>query len=64
LQKKNVDADEWTVNMAAGVCLASVAQVVKDDVVQYVMPFVEANITAQVSFLLCWYSFFEGVEIT
>lgn len=47
IQRKNVDADEWTVNMAAGVCLAAVAQVVKDDVVQFVMPFVEANITSQ-----------------
>eukprot|EP01127_Copromyxa_protea_P013091 TRINITY_DN3485_c0_g1_i1.p1 TRINITY_DN3485_c0_g1~~TRINITY_DN3485_c0_g1_i1.p1 ORF type:complete len:861 (+),score=238.86 TRINITY_DN3485_c0_g1_i1:44-2626(+) len=46
IQKKNVDADDWTVNMAAGVCLASVAQVVKDDVVPHVMPFVEANITS------------------
>eukprot|EP01126_Amoeba_proteus_P036009 TRINITY_DN3649_c0_g2_i6.p1 TRINITY_DN3649_c0_g2~~TRINITY_DN3649_c0_g2_i6.p1 ORF type:complete len:720 (-),score=104.18 TRINITY_DN3649_c0_g2_i6:126-2285(-) len=47
LQKKDSDPDEWTIPMAAGVCLSLVAQTVKDEVVQYVLPFVEANITSQ-----------------
>jgi len=47
IQQKNVDPDDWTIHMAAGVCLSLVAQVVKDDVLQHVMPFVEQYITSQ-----------------
>eukprot|EP01126_Amoeba_proteus_P057084 TRINITY_DN7242_c0_g1_i6.p1 TRINITY_DN7242_c0_g1~~TRINITY_DN7242_c0_g1_i6.p1 ORF type:complete len:805 (-),score=179.08 TRINITY_DN7242_c0_g1_i6:164-2578(-) len=47
LQEEDGDPEEWTIPMAAGVCLSLVAQTVKDEVVQYVVPFVEANITSQ-----------------
>lgn len=38
------DPDDYTIPMAAGVCLTLIAQSVRDDVVQFVMPFVEQNI--------------------
>ena len=40
------DDDTWNVAMAAATCLARVAQVVEDEVVQYVTPFIERHITA------------------
>jgi len=44
LQEEDFDPDDYTIPMAAGVCLTLVAQTAKDDVVQYIMPFIERNI--------------------
>jgi len=45
-QDEDDDDDTWNVAMAAATCLARVAQVVEDEVVQYVTPFIERHITA------------------
>lgn len=49
LLKQDDDPDEetWNVAMAAGTCLALVATVVGDDVVQYVVPFIQQHMTAE-----------------
>ncbi|GAA5923414.1 hypothetical protein JCM3775_007533 [Rhodotorula graminis] len=46
LTKQDEDAtdDEWNVSMAAGTCLALLAQCVGDGIVAPIIPFVEANI--------------------
>jgi importin subunit beta-1 len=46
-QDDEPDEDEWTPPMAAGTCLSLVAQTVADEVVQYVMPFVQRSITSE-----------------
>jgi len=43
-QEDEPDEDTWNVAMAAGTCLSLVATTVGNDVVQYVMPFVEKHI--------------------
>ena len=45
-QDPDADEDEWNVSMAAATCLASLAQAVGDQIVQPVVPFIEANIRA------------------
>ncbi|WVR04463.1 hypothetical protein IAU60_001466 [Kwoniella sp. DSM 27419] len=44
-QDEDDDEDDWTKNMAAACCLELLAQNVTDDIVQPVVPFVEAGIT-------------------
>ncbi|KAK8846795.1 hypothetical protein IAR55_005883 [Kwoniella newhampshirensis] len=44
-QDEDDDEDDWTKSMAAAVCLELLAQNVGDDIVQPVVPFVEAGIT-------------------
>jgi len=44
LQDEDVDPDEWTISMHAGVCLQLIAQTVQDDIVQYILPFFETNL--------------------
>eukprot|EP00967_Tisochrysis_lutea_P053819 scaffold67089_cov34-Tisochrysis_lutea.AAC.7 len=47
LCKQSEDDDEdWNVAMAAGACLAHVSETVKDEVVQFVMPFIEKHINS------------------
>ncbi|MBW0462236.1 hypothetical protein O181_001951 [Austropuccinia psidii MF-1] len=43
-QSEEADEDEWNVSMAAGTCLALLAQTVGDAIVTPVIPFVESNI--------------------
>lgn len=43
-QDDDPDSDEWNSQKAAALCLRVVATVVRDDVVQWVMPFVTQNI--------------------
>lgn len=43
-QEDEPDDDTWNVAMAAGTCLNLMASTVDDEIVQYVMPFVEGNI--------------------
>ncbi|THG96021.1 hypothetical protein EW026_g5732 [Hermanssonia centrifuga] len=45
-QEEDADEDEWNVSMAAGTCLGLLAQAVTDNIVQPVIPFIEANIRA------------------
>lgn len=44
VQEEDDDPDDYTIAMAAGICLNLVAQTVKDDVVGYVKTFIEENI--------------------
>lgn len=46
-QEEDQDEDEWNPSMAAGTCLALVAQCVGNDIVSPVVPFVEQNIQNQ-----------------
>jgi importin subunit beta-1 len=46
-QEDEPDEDTWNVAMAAGTCLSLVANCVADEVVPYVMPFVEQNINSE-----------------
>ncbi|CAE6425113.1 unnamed protein product [Rhizoctonia solani] len=43
-QEEDADEDEWNVSMAAGTCLALLAQAVDDAIVPVVLPFIETNI--------------------
>jgi importin subunit beta-1 len=43
-QSEDDDPDDYTIPMAAGVCLTLIAQTVGDDVVAHIMPFVEQNL--------------------
>ena len=40
------DTDDWTVSMAAAVCLKSVAACIGDDVVEPILPFVQEHISS------------------
>lgn len=46
-QDEDADEDEWNVAMAAGTCLGLLATAVGDQIVQAVVPFIEANIRGQ-----------------
>ncbi|KAJ2724939.1 karyopherin Kap95 [Coemansia sp. Benny D115] len=43
-QDEDADEDEWNVSMAAGTCLALLAQTIGDAIVAPIIPFVEQNI--------------------
>ncbi|CAE6410786.1 unnamed protein product [Rhizoctonia solani] len=43
-QEEDADEDEWNISMAAGTCLALLAQAVDDSIVPVVLPFIETNI--------------------
>jgi len=43
-QEDDEDPDDYTIPMAAGVCLTLIAQTVADDIVAHIMPFVEQNL--------------------
>lgn len=43
-QDEDADEDEWNVSMAAGTCLALLAQTVADAIVPAVIPFIEGHI--------------------
>lgn len=43
-QEEDVDENEWNISMAAGTCLALLAQAVGDGIVTPIIPFVETNI--------------------
>jgi importin subunit beta-1 len=43
-QEDEIDPDDYTIPMAAGVCLTLIAQTVADDIVAHIMPFVEQNL--------------------
>ncbi|GAB5589804.1 karyopherin Kap95 [Umbelopsis nana] len=43
-QEEDADEDEWNIAMAAGTCLALLAQTITDHIVPPVIPFVESNI--------------------
>lgn len=45
-QDEDAEDDEWNVSMAAGTCLALLAQTVADAIVPAVIPFIEGNIKA------------------
>lgn len=47
MQDEDVDPDDYTIPMAASMCLSNVAKTVKDDVVPFITPFVEHNILSQ-----------------
>ncbi|KAJ2909493.1 karyopherin Kap95 [Coemansia aciculifera] len=44
-QDEDADEDEWNVSMAAATCLSLLAQTVGNDIVNFVIPFVEQHIT-------------------
>jgi importin subunit beta-1 len=44
LQDGDEDPDDYTIPMAASMCLSNIARTVKDDIVPFIMPFVEQNI--------------------
>lgn len=46
-QEEDGDDDEWNVSMAAGTCLALLAQCVGDSIVTSIIPFVEGNIKSE-----------------
>ncbi len=46
-QKDTDDDDEWNPCKAAGVCLMLISSCVEDDIIQYVMPFINENIKSQ-----------------
>lgn len=43
-QEDDYDEDEWTVAMAAATCISLLAQCVGNNVIQFVVPFIESNI--------------------
>lgn len=43
-QEEDADEDEWNISMAAGTCLSLLARATSDQIVQPVIPFIEANI--------------------
>lgn len=45
-QDEDADDDEWNPCKAASVCLMLLSNCVEDDIVQYVLPFVQANISS------------------
>lgn len=46
-QEENADEDEWNVPMSAATCLGLISTTVEDEVVNHVMPFVNANIKSE-----------------
>ncbi|KAG8905172.1 karyopherin beta [Tulasnella sp. 403] len=46
-QEEDADEDEWNISMAAGTCLSLLARATGDQIVQPVIPFIEANIKSQ-----------------
>jgi importin subunit beta-1 len=44
VQEEDDDPDDYTIAMAAGICLTLVSQTVKDEIVGYVKTFIEENI--------------------
>jgi importin subunit beta-1 len=47
-QDEDAEEGEWNVSMAAGTCLAFLAQAVHDPIVPAVIPFIEANIKQEI----------------
>lgn len=45
-QEEHADEDEWNISMSAGTCLGFLAQAVADDIVNPVIPFIQANIVS------------------
>lgn len=45
-EDEDLDDDTWNIAMAAASCLAKIAQVVEDKVVQHVMPFIQTHINS------------------
>eukprot|EP01121_Diplochlamys_sp_Union-15-3_P013350 TRINITY_DN4134_c0_g1_i1.p1 TRINITY_DN4134_c0_g1~~TRINITY_DN4134_c0_g1_i1.p1 ORF type:complete len:855 (-),score=179.15 TRINITY_DN4134_c0_g1_i1:113-2677(-) len=44
-QEEDPDPDDWNVAMAAGTCLSLIANTVEDEIVGYVLPFVDKHFT-------------------
>jgi importin subunit beta-1 len=43
-QEEDAEDDEWNISMAAGTCLTLLSQAVGDNIVSFVVPFIESNI--------------------
>lgn len=66
-QDEDADEDEWDIAKAAGTCLGLLAQVVRDDIVQLAVPFIEGNVRApewqrREAALMCFGSIMDGPE--
>lgn len=46
-QDEDQDPDSWNASAAAAACLITVASCVGDDIVGYVMPFVQENVSSE-----------------
>eukprot|EP00051_Salpingoeca_urceolata_P028386 m.486569 g.486569 ORF g.486569 m.486569 type:complete len:883 (+) comp24499_c0_seq1:219-2867(+) len=66
-QTEHDDEDEWTVSKAAAVCVSCIAQLTKNSVFEFVMPFVQGNIANpnwqfRDAALMAFGSLFEGPD--